>query len=348
MKNTQIKLWHRFALMMSAIVIIQLFVTGSIVFLLVRSGFRGRMIPVIAIILTAFSISGLITTIVARTFINPIDEVSEAMTKVASGDFSVRLKEKGHSGAFSPVFDPIELMISNFNKMVRELDSTEMLKSDFITNVSHEFKTPLAAIDGYTSLLSATDLNDEQRFYTSNIIESSLRLTTLTGNILKLSKLENQQFNQHKTVFSLDEQIRRSILLQETEWDKKQLNIDPELDSIDFKGFEDLLPQVWTNLIANAIKFTPEGGSIFFDLKKAAGGVSFSIRDTGIGMSEEEQKHAFDKFYQADNNHSVAGNGLGLALVKQIVVMHGGSIKIKSAPNEGSTFTVFLPDNTED
>ena len=338
MKKNRFRLWQKFAIIMTVVVLLYLVFLSFVVMLIIhRSGaVNYRLLPLTMLLVTSISIACITTILVAHIFLRPIDTISDAMIRVAGGDFSVKLDESERLGN-------LELMNINFNKMVRELNSTEMLKSDFITNVSHEFKTPLASIEGYTTLLSATDLNPEQQVYASNIMESVSKLSTLTGNILRLSKLENQQFHQDKSVFSLDEQIRQSILMLEPQWSGKALNIEPELETIDFCGYEELLPHVWTNLIANAVKFTPKNGTISFRLSKTEGGVLFSISDTGIGMTEEEQAHAFDKFYQGENNHSVAGNGLGLPLVKQIIEMHEGKIQIKSAPNEGSTFTIYLP-----
>jgi signal transduction histidine kinase len=338
MKKQRFKLWHQFAIIMTVVVLVYLSFLSFVVMLIIhRSGaVNYRLLPLTILLVASISIAGITTTLVAHIFLRPIDKISDAMIRVAAGDFTPQLDETERIGN-------IELMNINFNKMVRELNSIEMLKSDFITNVSHEFKTPLASIEGYATLLTATDLNAEQRLYTDNILESVSNLGTLTGNILRLSKLENQQFHEEKKTFSLDEQIRQSILMLEPQWSGKNLSIEPDLESVDFRGYEELLPQVWTNLISNSVKFTPAGGTIVFRLHAADGGVVFSITDNGIGMNEEEQAHAFDKFYQAENNHSVAGNGLGLPLVKQIVDMHGGTVQIKSAPDEGSTFTIFLP-----
>ncbi len=340
MKKPRIKLWHKIALVMTIIFLVCLSLLAFIFILLVRHyNVQYRLLPFILLTLASAILACLVATLFSNILLRPIDVITDGLRRVASGDFTVHLNEDSS-------MNNVRQMNSNFNKMVRELNSTEMLKSDFISNVSHEFKTPLAAIEGYTTLLSATDLTEEQKNYTENISRSVSRLSTLTGNILRLSKLENQQFHQEKTRFSLDEQIRQAILFLESSWSAKDLNIEPELDPVSFTGYEDLLPQVWINLMTNAIKFTPKCGTIQFTLQRTKGGVTAVISDNGIGMTEDEQAHAFDKFYQADNNHSVAGNGLGLPLVRQIVLMHDGTIQLKSAPNEGSTFTIFLPDET--
>ena len=339
-KKNRIKMWQKLALLLTMIIFSYFIIlSGFMFFAFIRRGApRAPMLSVSAVFLAmAMTISVIVISVVAHIFVNPIDNISDAMIRVADGDFSVRLKEKDK-------LQNIEIMNVNFNKMVKELNSTEMLKSDFITNVSHEIKTPIAAIEGYASLLLATDLDEEQKFYAKNIINSTMRISTLTGNILRLSKLENQQFSQEKRVFSLDEQIRQCILMLENSWSEKELDIEPELETVNYSGYEDLLQHVWINLITNAIKFTPKCGRILFELHKTQDGVTVSVTDNGIGMTEEELQHIFDKFYQAESNRSMAGNGLGLPLVRQIVAMHGGNVTVKSAPDMGSTFTVFLPD----
>ena len=339
-KKNRIKMWQKLALLLTMIIFSYFIIlSGFMFFAFIRRGApRAPMLSVSAVFLAmAMTISVIVISVVAHIFVNPIDNISDAMIRVADGDFSVRLKEKDK-------LQNIEIMNVNFNKMVKELNSTEMLKSDFITNVSHEIKTPIAAIEGYASLLLATDLDEEQKFYAKNIINSTMRISTLTGNILRLSKLENQQFSQEKRAFSLDEQIRQCILMLENSWSEKELDIEPELETVNYSGYEDLLQHVWINLITNAIKFTPKRGRILFELHKTQDGVTVSVTDNGIGMTGEELQHIFDKFYQAESNRSMAGNGLGLPLVRQIVAMHGGNVTVKSAPDMGSTFTVFLPD----
>lgn len=341
----KIKIWHRFAIMITLVVLVYLcFITWVAIKIAAKYNVRiGPSFPLAMLMLAAMSIAATLTAVISSMFLEPIDKINEAMKKVASGDFTVHI-DCG-TGKKCRIKN-IELMNTSFNKMVDGLNSTEMFKSDFITNVSHELKTPLAAIEGYASLLSATELSDEQRVYVTNIIQSSTRLTTLTGNILRLSKLENQQIAMKKTEFSMDEQIRQAILMQEKSWSDKELDIEPNLDPVNFVGYEELMSHVWSNLISNAVKFTPKNGTIAFSLHENESGITAVVRDTGIGMSETEQEHAFDKFYQADNNHSVEGNGLGLPLVKKIVSMHYGSIRIESKPNEGCAFIITLPKET--
>lgn len=342
MDKNKLKIWHKFAVMITMVVLFYLLITTWITLkiLLNDNISLGMSYPLLIVIFLSLTVAGVVTAIISGMFLDPIDRMSEAMRKVTDGDFGIHIDE---ASAKRCCVKNIETMFTDFNKMVDGLNSNEMLKTDFITNVSHEFKTPLAAIEGYASLLSATELNEEQREYTTNIIRSASRLTTLTGNILRLSKLDNQQIPLKKSEFSLDEQIRQAILLQEKSWSDKCLDIEPELDSVSYTGYEELMQHVWSNLTSNAIKFTPKNGSITFTLHENTDSVIATVTDNGIGMSEAEQHHVFDKFYQADTNHSAEGNGLGLPLVKKIVEMHNGSISVKSAPNEGSTFTVILP-----
>lgn len=344
MDKNKLKIWHKFAVMITMVVLFYLLITTWITLKILCNDNMslGLSYPLLIVIFLSLTVAGVVTAIISGMFLDPIDRMSEAMNKVTDGDFGIHIDA---AAAKRCRVKNIETMYTNFNKMVDGLNSNEMLKTDFITNVSHEFKTPLAAIEGYASLLSATELNEEQKEYTANIIRSAARLTTLTGNILRLSKLDNQQIPLKKSEFSLDEQIRQAILLQEKSWSDKCLDIEPELDSVSYTGYEELMQHVWSNLTSNAIKFTPKNGCITFTLHENADSVIATVTDNGIGMSEAEQHHVFDKFYQADTNHSAEGNGLGLPLVKKIVEMHNGSISVKSAPNEGSTFTVTLPKN---
>lgn len=255
---------------------------------------------------------------------------------MTAGDFQVRLPETAR--------DPeIEEMNINFNKMVKELTSMEMLQADFIQNVSHEIKTPLSAIEGYASPLYSEELSEEGKQYMQRILESTKRLSHLTGNILMLSKLENQQIVSKKHPFSLDEQLRQAVLLLEPFWDKKKLVLDIDLPETRFFGSEELLYQVWTNLLSNAIKFTPEGGCILVRLEQGSQNIQVEIRDSGIGMTGEVLSHIFDKFYQGERNRNVEGNGLGLALVKKIIDLCQGTISVESQPGQGSVFRVRLP-----
>lgn len=276
------------------------------------------------------------TNALTRWFIRPIKQVEAAMEKISKGDFSVRLETKSNSKEIKEIF-------SGFNMMAKELSSTEILQTDFVSNVSHEFKTPINAIEGYSMLLQDDEnLTNEQKEYLEKIIFNTQRLSSLTGSVLLLSKLENKSIVSNKTKFDLDEQIRQSLLTLERQWENKNIEFDIEMDDTDFIGNEALLHHIWDNLLSNAIKFSDYGGEIKIQLKNHPDKIIFTISDQGIGISEDAKKHIFDKFYQADSSHKQEGNGLGLALVKKIIDLESGEISVKNNEDKGCTFTVVL------
>ena len=269
--------------------------------------------------------------------LRPIRKLSEASQTVAKGNFDIKLDLRTDIEELNTTFD-------NFNNMITELNSIETLRNDFVANVSHEFKTPLAAIEGYTMLLQDESLSETERNeYISKITENTRRLSSLTGDILLISKLDNQTFNSEKHSFRLDEQLREAILIHEQGWTTKELELEIELAEICYNGEESLLLQVWQNLIGNAVKFTPEGGRITVRMTEFEDVVAVTVSDNGIGMDDATINHIFEKFYQADSSHRGEGNGLGLALCKKIVTRIGGSISAESTPGKGSVFTVILP-----
>ena len=226
--------------------------------------------------------------------------------------------------------------------MAKELESTEIVQSDFVSNVSHEFKTPINAIEGYTTLLQGCEgLTPEEQEYVEKILFNTKRLSTLVGNILLLSKLENQSIVTNKTNFRLDEQIRQSIVMLEPAWEAKSIEFDAELESIEYTGNESLLYHVWDNIISNAIKFSPENSEIKIRLSKSASNIVFTVEDEGPGISDTTKKHLFDKFYQEDTSHKSEGNGLGLALTSRILAICQGSIDAENIEG-GCRFTVTL------
>jgi len=222
---------------------------------------------------------------------------------------------------------------------------SETLRSDFVSNVSHELKTPLATMQNYATLLQMPDLSaEEQKEYTDAIVMGSRRLSELITNILRLNKLENQQIFPKAQNFDLSEQLTESLLQFEDVWEQKQIDLNAEIDErVCVTADEELLKIVWNNLLSNAMKFTPEGGVISVYLKEIDGNAVIRVADTGCGMDEQTVTHIFEKFYQADSSHATPGNGLGLALVQRILNIVGGSIRVQSKPEEGSVFTVVLP-----
>ena len=242
------------------------------------------------------------------------------------------------------MFAAIREMYGDFNAMAKELAGVETLRSDFVSNVSHEFKTPLAAIEGYATLLQNKNLSsDKAREYLEKIISNAHKLSVLTGNILNLSKLENQNNVPNRKPFDLSEQIRKTILMLESAWEEKNISFDLSLPDIQYSGDAGMLFHVWYNLIGNAIKFSEKNSAIRIDLRTAENKVYVTIEDHGCGIDEKILPHIFEKFYQGDTSHSADGNGLGLALVKRIVILCGGEILVKSEKNKGSEFTVVLP-----
>ncbi len=274
---------------------------------------------------------------VGRLIIRPVQRIGDAFSRLAEGDFSVRVPADAR-------LSEIREMEQRFNAMVYELSQIETLRSDFVANVSHEFKTPISAIEGYATLLQNEQLTPERRqSYVDKIITNSRRLSELTSNVLMLSKLENQENIPDLEPYRLDEQIRKDILLLESKWSEKGIDFNMSLPSIMFVGNEALLDDVWSNILDNAIKHSPEGGTITIRVKASDTAVTVSITDHGEGMDEEVQQHIFEKFYQGDTSHTEEGNGLGLALAKLIVDLCSGSIEVESTPGRGATFTVTLP-----
>ncbi len=278
----------------------------------------------------------------SKIFVSPMMKLGDAMRKVAGGDFTVRLD------CTSKIRDVREVY-GSFNTMVKELGNTETLQTDFVSNVSHEFKTPINAIEGYASLLQDSQLTDEQKnAYIDKIIFNTRRLSDLVGNILLLSKVNNQTISLKASTFRLDEQVRQSILALESKWEKKEIEFDIDLDEIEHTGYENLLSHVWLNLIDNAVKFSPQNGQIRIRLKQLAGSVTFSIWDNGLPIPEADIGRIFNKFYQGDNSHASEGNGLGLALVRKIVAAAHGTINVTSSEDAGTEFVVALLSSSSD
>lgn len=294
--------------------------------------------PTINLYIVSLFVGTIISVILVKIILPPIIKISEALMEVAKGNFNIKINQEKH-----PVKE-LEKMSHNFNIMMNELNNIETFRSDFIANVSHEFKTPLASIDGYTMLLQDSNLTEEEKNeYIDKILNNTKRLSKLVYTILQISKLENQGIIVEKRNFKLDEQIRQALLFLESKWTEKNIDLDISLDETTFYGNEELLDQVWVNILDNAIKFTPDSGTIKCSLIRFAGWITATISDNGSGIPKDVQKHIFDKFYQGDKSHSSEGNGLGLALAKRIIDLCGGTIDVKSECLKGSTFTVKLP-----
>jgi len=335
-------------MLFSAIVFAILIISSVIIFLLgvllIRFGAvnvaslskNEPMFSIFSLLFISVLVGTVVSFVISRIPLRPVRRIIDATNRLAAGDFSTRLDLPGPS-AFSD-------LAGSFNRMAEELGGIEMLRADFVDNFSHEFKTPIVSIKGFAEELKHDDLSLEQRTeYLDIIISESSRLATLATNVLNLSRVEKQTILANRAKFDLTEQIRRCVLLFETKWNQRRLNLTVELDEISLVGDEELLNQVWLNLIDNAVKFTPEGGCVEIRLEKRWNKALFRIRDDGYGISQEAQKRVFDKFYQADASHSAQGNGLGLSIAKRIVTLHGGAIACQSQEGVGTEFLVELP-----
>lgn len=290
----------------------------------------------LTLIVLSLLLSTALTYLLSRMFFNPIKKLTNAMAQVAKGDFTVRLDGKSTAPEVQDIY-------AGFNLMAKELGNTEILQTDFVSNASHEFKTPLNAIEGYSTLLqNSNNLNQQQQEYVDKIIYNTRRLSTLTGSILLLSKIDNQSIPTNQSRFRLDEQIRQSILALEAIWEPKDIEFDVELEEVSYYGNEMLMHHVWDNLLSNAIKFNPVSGRVAISLTKRGKDLYCTVSDSGPGIPSEAISHIFDKFYQADSSHKEQGNGLGLALVKRIVTLEGGSVTAENLPQGGCQFTVIL------
>lgn len=270
----------------------------------------------------------------------PVKRILKAAHQLTQGDFSARI-QPFHGFDSMNEFDVI---IEDFNKMAAELSGIETLRTDFIANVSHELKTPLAVMQNYATMLQAPGLPEGERAeYAKAITDATRRLSELITNILKLDKLENQQIFPSFTQYELNEQLCECLLNFEGMWEKKDIQIEAELEEpVDIKGDAELLMLVWNNLFSNAVKFTEPGGTVTVRLSAQGEAAIVTVADTGCGMPPEVGRHIFEKFYQGDTSHSTHGNGLGLALVKRVVDIMGGEISVESTAGQGSTFTVKL------
>lgn len=291
----------------------------------------------ISLLLVSGITVALMSYFIGRRVLTPLVKLSSASKEVARGNFDVTVSD-------SSKMEEVQSTFRNFNAMVRELKSISTLSSDFIANVSHEFKTPLSVIEGYAMLLQDDRLTAQEREdYLNKILVNTRRLNTLVGNILMLSKMETKPLPEQYTRFRLDEQLRQVVAQLEPQWSVKGISFRVRLDEVELLGWEQVLPYVWSNLISNAIKFSPSGSVIALTLLEQRECAVVTVSDRGCGMEPDVQKRIFEKFYQGDTSHKAEGNGLGLALVRQIVELSQGVVEVESQPGKGSTFRVILP-----
>ena len=334
-----------FSIVCFCIQLVTVVIAGVLLWFLYRAGIishdttptHNRVIQFMA--LFSLIIGSATAFLVAKLPLKPVNRIVSRMYRLASGDFSTRL-EYGNPIAAHPSF---LAMSDSFNKMARELESTEMLRSDFINNFSHEFKTPIVSIAGFAKLLKRGKLPPEQqREYLDIIEKESLRLSYMATNVLSLTKVENQTILSDVTEFNLSEQLRSCILMLERKWESKRLDLQLEFEEHSICANEELLKQVWINLLDNAVKFTPEGHTVRVRIEEGDTSLLVTVMNTGSEIGPEDQEKIFRKFYQADQSHSTQGNGVGLAVVKRIVDLHGGEVSVSSA-EEVTAFTVKLP-----
>ncbi len=339
LRNLQHKLRFYYTLIALGIITVSALLFGFLVVAVERfTSFHITSFPIMLFVILVSVIFGTVFAFMfSRKILSPITRLDEALQKVAAGDFTVRLDPDTR-------IDVIRNIYNDFNLMTRELSATETLRSDFVSNVSHEFKTPINAIEGYAMLLQDQNLEAQEREECAEkILVNARRLSELVGNILLISRVENQKMPFEKSRYRLDEQIREAIVMLEPKWSEKQLDFDVDLQSIEYFGAEKLLYHVWSNLIGNAVKFSYAEGPVKIRLYVLDGEIVFKVADAGPGISAQAQSHIFEKFYQADTSHKSEGNGLGLALVKNILDVLGGRIEVHSDPGFGAAFTVSLP-----
>lgn len=297
-------------------------------------------VPVIILFISSFIVGYALSLLYTHAIISPIHKVIKSMDELAKGNYKERLDFGKQANWFEDVSD----FTNSFNQMASELEHTDTLNNDFINNFSHEFKTPIVSIAGFAKLLKKGNLPPETQIEYLNIIEQeSLRLSDLALSVLNLIKIENQTVLTNVTKFNLSEQLRNSILLFEDKWENKKINLQLDFDEFYIRANEELLKQVWINLLDNAIKYSPINETVSVSIKRKEHSTIVSIANTGSEISPYSQKHIFNKFYQADESHSTKGSGIGLAVVKKIVSLHRGEVSVISG-NKKTIFAVTIPD----
>ena len=312
-------------------------------YIISRTDSKNLIALLILILIVILSTVCLLIDLIRRkiTVDKPVEMILDATDKIAHGDFSVRVMP---IHAYER-YNQYDIIMENLNKMAQELEKSEILKVDFISNVSHEIKTPLSVIKSYSNLLQDKSLGEEEKQkYAKIILGATTKLNDLITNILKLNKLENQELSPELTKICLNAQLEEIIISYEELLDKKELVLECDLEELYITSCQPYLEIVWSNLLSNAIKFTEKGGKITVLARRDGKCAIVSVSDTGCGIDSQSGQRIFDKFYQADTSHQSQGNGLGLALVKRVINILGGEISVESTLNEGSTFTVVLKD----
>lgn len=320
-------------------------VTTLAVYLLVRNGvLRFAATPdmgnlMLFNLLLSIPVGMVVATVVSKFPLKPIHDLINGMDRLAAGDFSARVK----AGSVLRRYPAYVAVAESFNKMARELENTQTLRRDFINNFSHEFKTPIVSIAGFAKLLRyGNPTPEQQQQYLEVIEEEAMRLSDMATNVLNMTKVENQTILTDVTRYNLSEQIRSCILLLENKWSKKNLELQLDFGEYKIAANEELLKEAWINLLDNAIKFAPQGHTIRVRIGEDADALTVEILNTGSEIPRESQEKIFNKFYQGDESHATQGNGIGLAIVKRVIELHGGTIQAASE-KEVTVFTVKLP-----
>lgn len=298
---------------------------------------------ILVMVLTSIFMGATISIFISKIPLKPVNKLVNSMNSLASGDFKVRMKF-GKPLGNHPTF--LELTDS-FNTLAEELQNTEMLRRDFINNFSHEFKTPIVSIAGFAKLLKKGNLSEEQKLqYLDAIEEESMRLSYMATNVLNLTKVENQSILSELSCFNVSEQVRSAVLLLEEKWSRKNIELQLDFDEYMIEANEELLKEVWINLLDNAVKFSPDNSAVAVTIRNEGDIISVSISNTGVEIPGEKLDRIWNKFYQADESHYSYGNGIGLAIVKRITELHKGEVFVKSE-NLSTEFTIKLPKEQE-
>jgi len=348
----KIALWSLLGL---GIVFIALFLTTVLVSIIAWVMLRQGMLSVteysaqgirlfLFILMAASLVVGSVFSLLAlRMPLTPINRLIHGLNLLAEGEYGIRFYPTTRVEKAMDEYQVVRDLTTSFNTLAAELENTEMLRSDFINNFSHEFKTPIVSIAGFAKLLKRGNLTEEQKTeYLDIIEEESLRLSAMATNVLNLTKVENQTILSDTSEYNLSEQLRTCVLLLEAKWTRKRLEPELDFDEIRIEGSEELLKEVWINLLDNAVKFAPEGSSILLKAEETAEAVTVTVKNEGPDIPPEAMGKIFNKFYQADESHATEGNGVGLAIVKRVVDLHGGTVGVKSQ-NGITAFTVRLP-----
>lgn len=312
-------------------------------FLLIYKGEHNEITVIImSLIICLFTMFFAVHILVkrARVFVEPIEKLEEAVSKVTKGDFDIQIEWKEEKKKIGELNN----LIYNFNKMTKALKDMEYMNKDFISNVSHEVKTPIASITGLTEILMDSSLEEEERSeYLSLVNSEALRLSRLCENMLQMSRLDNQVIVTKHEQVNVTEQIRKSIIMLSEKWADREQEFDLNMDELSVNSDRDLLQQIWINLIDNAMKYSDIGSVLHVSGIDCTSYIKISIKDEGIGISEEKLSHIFEKFYQCEVSHKSQGNGLGLSIVKRIVELLNGNIECKSKEGVGTEMIIHLP-----